>query len=168
VFVSRGWVLGPSTRMGKSTAAGASSTERPKTVIGWIEYVHLPAVSAGSFEAKIDTGAETCALHATNITVSGQYVSFKTNGKQLRLKLKEIRSVKSSNGSEALRPVIEIELWFNQRREKVEFTLTNRDGMKYPVLLGRNYLKEGYLVDVAHRYILGKPTKQRPRGQVRR
>lgn len=129
---------------------------RPKTIIGWVEYVSIPSISERSFEAKIDTGAETCSLHAAQITISGRYVSFKAGGVARRMRLKEIRAVKSSNGSEALRPVVELDVVFNKRRTRVEFTLTNRDGMKYPILLGRNYLKDGFLVDVEHKYVLGR------------
>jgi hypothetical protein len=60
-----------------------------------------------------------------------------------------------------LRPVVDLLLRFAGRDETVEFTLTNRDGMKFPVLLGRNYLKDGFLVDVGFRFVLGGPAPRR-------
>lgn len=138
-----------------------TSAPRSKTVIGWVELVSLPGLSNKRVEAKVDTGAETCALHATNITIAGRYVSFKALGRSHRLRLKELRSVRSSNGSEALRPVVDLLLRFAGRDETVEFTLTNRDGMKFPILLGRNYLKDGFLVDVGFRFVLASPAPRR-------
>jgi len=129
-------------------------TPRSKTVVGWVELVSLPALTARKVEAKVDTGAETCALHATNIEISGRFVSFKALGRKHRMRLKEIRSVRSSNGLETLRPVVDLEIAFNNRRDLVEFTLTNREGMKFPILLGRNYLKDGFLVDAGFRFLL--------------
>jgi hypothetical protein len=132
--------------------------ERPRsnTIVGWIESVELPRIGGGHVLAKLDTGAETCSLHATHIDITGRKVSFTAGGSRHSLRLKEIRSVKSSNGGEAWRPVIELEVLFNGRRDVVEFTLANRGSMRFPVLLGRNYLQNGFLVDAGFTHLVSK------------
>ena len=113
--------------------------------------------------AKLDTGAETCSLHATGIVVSGKRVSFTAAGTRHRLRLKGIRPVKSSNGEETSRPVVDLELRLNGRRDVVEFTLADRGSMRFPVLLGRNYLQNGYLVDAGFTHLVSAPDSRRGR-----
>ena len=134
---------------------------RSKTIVGWVESVELPGLGDDTFLAKLDTGAETCSLHATGVDIKGGRVTFVVAGERHSVRLKEIRSVKSSNGGETWRPVVDIEVRFNGRRDIVEFTLANRDNMKFPVLLGRNYLHDGYLVDAGFKHLVSTP----PRGR---
>lgn len=152
----------------RTGSGGGRKREQPrsKTIVGWVESVELPAIGGDVFLAKLDTGAETCSLHATGIDIKGRRVAFTVAGERHSLRLKEIRSVKSSNGGETWRPVVDLEVRFNNRRDVVEFTLANRGSMKFPVLLGRNYLQDGYLVDAGFKHLVsGTP---RTRGVVRR
>lgn len=134
---------------------------RSKTIVGWVESVELPAINGSTFLAKLDTGAETCSLHATGIDIKGRRVSFTVAGERHSVRLKEIRSVKSSNGGETWRPVVDLEVRFNGRRDVVEFTLANRGSMKFPVLLGRNYLQDGYLVDAGFKHLASRTPRAR-------
>jgi hypothetical protein len=155
------------TRTKTGTEGGRKREQsRSKTIVGWVESVELPAIDTESFLAKLDTGAETCSLHATGIDISGRRVTFAVAGQRHSLRLKEIRSVKSSNGGETWRPVVELEVRFNGRRDVVEFTLANRGSMRFPVLLGRNYLQDGYLVDAGFKHLVSR--KPRVRGRTRR
>ena len=45
-------------------------------IIGWREKVSLPRLGVGTFSAKIDTGARSAALHATNIERVEHHVNF--------------------------------------------------------------------------------------------
>lgn len=143
---------------------GKPEKPRSKTIVGWVESVVLPRLGDAAVLAKLDTGAETCSLHATGIDISGRYVSFTAGGRRQRVRLKEIRSVKSSNGGETWRPVVDLEVRFNGRRDVVEFTLANRGSMRFPVLLGRNYLQHGYLVDAGFKHLVSTKPKTRGRG----
>jgi hypothetical protein len=139
---------------------------RSKTIVGWVESVELPGIGGEALLAKLDTGAETCSLHATSIEITGRRVSFMVFGERHSLRLKEIRSVKSSNGGEAWRPVVDLKILFNGRSDVIEFTLANRGSMRFPVLLGRNYLQDGYLVDAGFKHLVSQtPRKRRGRGR---
>lgn len=56
--------------------------------------------------------------------------------------------MKSSNGISEKRYVIKTNLIIFNRVEEIEFSLTNRENMSFPLLLGRNFLMKGFLVDV--------------------
>lgn len=75
----------------------------------------------------------------------------------MRVPVKEMRVVKSSNGESQVRPVVELEVVVGSDRKTYEFTLTNRATMKFPILLGRNFLVGNFLVDVSRSYVRGKP-----------
>jgi len=152
------------TRTRAGTGGGRKREQkRSKTIVGWVESVELPGINADAFLAKLDTGAETCSLHATGIDIKGRRVTFTVAGERHSLRLKEIRSVKSSNGGETWRPVVDLEVRFNGRRDVVEFTLANRGNMKFPVLLGRNYLQDGYLVDAGFKHLVSRTPRMRGR-----
>jgi len=165
LYTLSAWTLAVNALTGRTRTLNCveksrGSKAKSKTIIGWVEVVVLPTLSTRKVDAKVDTGAETCSLHATDITVNGRYVSFKALGKQHRLKLIDIRSVKSSNGYDNLRPVVALTVHFAGKRERVEFTLTNRGSMKYPVLLGRNYLADDFLVDAGFTHLLGRKSRR--------
>jgi hypothetical protein len=141
------------------------------TVIGLREWIALPELGLVGLRAKIDTGAGTSTLHATDV------VQFKRGGQrwvrftahlgtlvQLRHRnceapLVAVKTIKSSNGQAQTRYVIRTQLALGDRAWPVEFTLTCRKAMRYRVLLGSKALIEGQLVvNPALTYIQDKPT----------
>jgi len=56
--------------------------------------------------------------------------------------------IKSSNGTSRLSYVIKTEVEIFGKTYKTDFSLNDRSEMKYPILLGRKFLKKGFLVDV--------------------
>lgn len=143
-----------------------------KKIIGWREWVHLPALFPGDIKAKIDTGARSSSLHAFDvevIKVNGiEQVSFKVHPEQRNTKktvvcqseVLEYRKIKSSNGQSELRPVILTPLELLDEQWLIEMTLTNRDEMGFRMLLGRESFRRKFLVDASNSYY-GKKTKQR-------
>ena len=129
----------------------------PTKVLGWCEWAILPTLNASAFRSKIDTGAETCSLHSPQLRLSGGEAIFKLGKERVRVPVKEMRVVKSSNGESQVRPVVELEVVVGSDRKTYEFTLTNRATMKFPILLGRNFLVGNFLVDVSRSYVRGKP-----------
>lgn len=134
-------------------------------VIGWREWIGLPDLNVDRIKVKVDSGARTCALHASKIKYSedksGQtWVSFliHTNAKPVRAKapLLSQRVVKSSMGHATLRPVIITRLQIGGEEWLTEVTLVNRDPMGFRMLLGRQALKRRYLIHPSRSYIQSK------------
>lgn len=139
-----------------------------RSVIGLQEWINLPQLGIVGLRAKIDTGAGTSSLHATDIH------PFKRNGEdwvrftahlgtlvqsphRCEARLVSVRRVKSSNGHTQMRYVIATELVLGEQAWTVEFTLACRKTMRYRALLGSSALVAGgFLVDPSRAYIQGK------------
>lgn len=129
------------------------------SVIGWREWVALPGLAIPSIKAKIDTGAKTSSLHAFDIerfrrgrkTMVRFFVHplQKSSEPTIRVEtpLIDCRSVKSSSGHQADRPVILTTIELLSACWEIELTLANRDQMGFRMLLGRQALKDRFLVD---------------------
>lgn len=132
-------------------------------LIGWREDVGLPQLSSGPMVAKIDTGARSAALHATNIVVKGKRVGFslELDGRtqKIDMPLAGSKRVKSSNGHSQMRAVIETILEIGQHKFKTEVTLTDRADMGVPMLLGRNTIKGRFLVNPARSFLISRKKK---------
>ena len=136
--------------------------------VGWREWVGLPDLGVAHLKAKVDTGARTSALHAFDMktfTREGlEYVRFVIHpfqGKmepsiQAEAPVAEWRKVKSSNGKSELRPIIETTVELQDKRWRIELTLTRRDEMSFRMLLGREALRRHCLVNPGKSYLGGK------------
>lgn len=141
----------------------------------------LPDLGVDWIKAKIDTGARTSALHAFEI------VEFERDGTPwVRFKIKpwqdsqedarvvecpvhDRRVVRSSSGHKQKRYVIKLRLKMVGREVNAEVTLTNRDKMGFRMLIGREALKRGYVVDPARSFLGGRApgaTRRRNRGEA--
>ena len=130
-------------------------------ILGREEWVGLPGLGLPSLKAKIDTGARTSALHARLIepfTQDGvRYVRFKVQPVPRRPAIEidctalllDERAVTSSNGERERRCVISTDIEIGNRRWPIEVTLTNRESMRFRMLIGRQALQSGMLVDAS-------------------
>jgi hypothetical protein len=137
-------------------------------IIGWREVIDLPLWNAQGIQAKIDTGAKTSALHAENIEYfkrnKQSWLRFvihperksKTPEITIEALFVEFRSIKSSNGMVQERPVVKTSLLLDGDEFELELTLVNRDIMGYRMLLGREALKNRYLVNAGLSYLLSQ------------
>lgn len=126
--------------------------------LGWEEWLALPQLSLPAIKAKIDTGARTSALHATDIEAFDEAdvpkVRFNVHpipGRNdvfvvCEAVLKDRREVTSSNGEAELRYVIETTVQFGDQSWPIEVTLTDRTDMAYHMLLGRMALVDHCVV----------------------
>ena len=149
-----------------SSSAKNAATGKPKQVVG--ASAVLTEVSSGlSFPARIDTGAETCSLHVEKVEIQDKSSRRRDNiGKTVRILLKDkdgkshwIESivadavrVKSSSlptGDVDHRYKVRLTLELKGIRKEVLVTLNNRTDMEYPLLVGRNFLRDDFLVDVS-------------------
>lgn len=131
----------------------------PKVLIGWQEWCTLPKLHIPAIKAKIDTGAKTSALHAAEIHPFHRhgelYVHFVVHPLQRTLKFEthctalviDQRTVMNSGGHKELRYVITTVIKLGQMSWNIEMTLTNRDPMKFRMLLGRDALKDHVIIE---------------------
>lgn len=133
-----------------------------KELIGGLEWIYMDPPKQ-HFRARVDSGAETSSLSARDI------VEFERDGEDwvrfvfehdnandpVELELPIVREAlirqASSDGLDR-RVVVEIDLRLGDRLQRTEFTLTDRRRMTYPVLLGRAFLMDLYVVDVSQSY----------------
>jgi hypothetical protein len=139
-------------------------------VIGLREWIALPELGIVGLRAKIDTGASTSSLHASDIQPferDGQrWVRFTAHLGTLvqrrhrcEAPLVSLKTIRSSNGQVQSRYVIRTSLALGERIWPVEFTLACRKSMRYRVLLGSRALVDGHLlVNPALHYVQAQPT----------
>lgn len=136
-------------------------------IIGWREWVELPELGLPAIKVKVDTGARTCALHATHIKYikkNGEpWVTFEVtthlnprHSKRMRARLVAKRKVTSSLGHSTVRPVISTLIKVGEETWPVEITLVNRDPMGFRMLLGRQACKGRFFVHPARSFIQSK------------
>lgn len=149
-----------------------TETITPLILLGWREWVALPALSIGQLKAKVDTGARTSALHAYAIEPyqkgDESWVMFVIHPKQRRndvfvechAPIKDRRLVSDSGGHKQRRYVIETPLIIGTSTIITEMTLTNRDSMLFRMLIGRTTLNNRFMIDPQASYLQGKPCTQ--------
>jgi len=133
-------------------------------VVGYVESVDLAEMELFGLDAKIDTGADSCSLHCDDIHVEDGAVTFLLydkvheayHGKKMTLPIHKIKKVKSSNGRSEERVFIKSSIKLGSKTYQAEISLTNRENMKYPMLIGRRFLSHHYLIDVSRKYITTK------------
>jgi len=141
-----------------------------RRLVGWREWVGLPALNIASLRAKVDTGARTSALHAVDVTPltlnDTPCVSFAIPEEQIdelstvyhTAPVRDHRSVRASTGDSQERYVIATPLRIASRTFTIEITLSDRTEMDFPMLLGRNALRLGrYVVDPGRSFLQGRP-----------
>lgn len=146
------------------------------SIIGWREWVGLPDLCSKRIKAKVDTGARSSSLHATNIQEFEKdgvaFVRFRIHpyhrnpAKHVSAesKVMDFRMVKSSSGKATNRPVILAYVTLLGESWPVELTLANRNEMGFRMLLGREAFRNRFLVDSSKSYYGGRPKrKKRPK-----
>lgn len=140
------------------------------SVVGLREWIALPELGMVGLRAKVDTGASTSSLHASDIVPferdDERWVRFTAHLGTLvqrrhrcEARLVSVRTIKSSNGQAQSRYVISTTVVLGDRAWPIEFTLACRKAMRYRVLIGSKALVDGQLVvNPALSYVQDKPT----------
>jgi hypothetical protein len=126
-----------------------------KEVVGWVEKVKIYPGEL-IVKAKIDSGAKTSSLNCRC------YNFFKRDGEEwvkftvvnadgeateLEQPIVRIAKIKRHFGEMQERPVVKLGLCLANTYRETEFTLIDRSGLNYQVLVGRQYLEDGFLID---------------------
>jgi hypothetical protein len=139
-----------------------------KKIVGKKELISIVDLDLYNLDAKVDTGADSNALHCDDIHVdSDNFVHFRLldevhksyHGRKMKMPLHKVKKVKSSNGELQIRPSIKVSVDFFGKKYKTIISLTNRADMKYPMLIGRRFLSGKFLVDVSQEYIANEEQK---------
>ena len=140
-----------------------------RVALGWREWLALPDLDIAWVKAKVDTGARTSCLHTFRTepyTVDGQRrVTFWVHPEQHNLHrvvecdaaVIDERSVTDSGGHKELRLVIETRVLLGDQSWPIEMTLTNRDNMRFRMLLGRTAMAGRCTVMPEASYLAGDP-----------
>jgi len=137
-------------------------------LVGWREWCALPALNLPAIKAKLDTGAKTSALHAYDIERyrkrNKELVKFcihpiQGNRQIVVCSQSEIidqRTITSSNGHREHRYVILENVQLGHMTWPIELTLSNRDPLKFRMLLGRDALKHRVIINPARSFCQGR------------
>lgn len=141
-----------------------SKKNRPR-LIGRREFVDFPLLSMNHIEAKIDTGAYTSAIHCKHIKQI-----FREGKEILELQLLDDtihyaehftkKLIKNSFGEKEERYVIKTLICIGKKKILTTISLSDRENMRYPVLIGRRLLKGKFVVDVNLIYTNGLNLKK--------
>lgn len=146
----------------------------PKPIIGWREWIDLPDLGIRRLKVKVDTGARTSSLHASNIEFFARggkrWVRFDVHPKhrdasltvRSEALLHDQRAVRNSGGRAERRAVIHTTMRFLDEEWPIEVTLTGRSDMGFRMLLGREAIRGRFAVDPRRSYVGGKPPTKKP------
>ena len=102
---------------------------------------------------KVDTGAQSCSLHASDIEVTTNditnqsQVKFKYEQYQYNMNVDGFQSISSADGGTTNRPFVKLDVYINdQFIPQVIFNLNDRSNMDYPVLVGMNLIEAAKFV----------------------
>ncbi|MFT7680865.1 MAG: hypothetical protein ACI935_000298 [Moritella dasanensis] len=148
-------VVIPTTKKSKNDIAG-------KVILGQEEWIWFDELET-NFKSRVDTGATTSSLNATEVVKferdGRDWVKFNLSHKDendvFPIEAPVVRTIKirQTNAVEALpRYVVSLPVELGSIKTETEFTLADRSRMTFPILLGRTFLKDIAIVDVAQEY----------------
>ncbi|HEY0035233.1 MAG TPA: RimK/LysX family protein [Longimicrobium sp.] len=136
-----------------------------RIMVGWREWASLPALGLPAVRAKVDTGARSSALHVDAywrfVDGGAPWVGFRLSPGgagpvEARAPVSDEREVADSGGRRTLRVFFCTPLLLAGVEREVEVNLTDRRGMRFPMLLGRTALRGVFTVDPARSFLHGR------------
>lgn len=126
-----------------------------KKIIGRTDKVDFPILALQNIDVKVDTGAYTSSIHCKDIKEVDQLLECRFldpthpeyNGRKFTFKNYDITAVKSSNGKVEVRYAVRTKVTLYNQTFPITLTLSSRDDMRFPVLIGRKFLNGKFLVD---------------------
>jgi hypothetical protein len=146
-------------------------------LIGWREWLALPALGLAAIKAKIDTGALSSSLHVASLDAFERdghaWLRFavaprRRGGRPVACEAPaaDRRDVTDSGGRTTQRWFVYTDIVLGGRRFKAEINLTDRGDMLFPMLLGRTALRGRFHVDPQLSYACGRLRPRRSAGNT--
>lgn len=127
-----------------------------KRNIGRIDKADFPILNLMDIDVKVDTGAFTSSIHCKNLKIENNYLKCnfldeehpQYHEQEIIFDEYDVKVVKSSNGIAEARYRIKTEIVLFGKTQEIYLTLSDRQEMKFPVLLGRKFLTKKFVVDI--------------------
>lgn len=128
-------------------------------IIGRKDKADLPLLGVSNVPVKIDSGAYSCSIHCEYVkeewlnnqlfltVVFFDKKSIKYSGEKHYFPNFKKKKVKSSTGDEQERYFVELSVVLFGKEFLTDFSLTKRNGLKNPILLGRKLINNNFLID---------------------
>lgn len=136
---------------------------KKKIIIGTTDHIDLPDQEVFDIPCKIDTGADTSAIHCERAKIKEingvEHLSFKLfdkkhplyTGKEILIRDFKEKKVRSSFGDYEFRYQVKLKIRLFNHDITTSFNLSNRKNMKFPVLIGKRTLRNRFVVDVSQK-----------------
>lgn len=143
-----------------SASLAADDKVNIQQIYSWKEYVKVYP-SGMKFKAKLDSGAKTSSLNATEIEQfergDEEWIRFtieNDEGEKATLERKLVRTVKikEHSGESQRRPVVKMGICLATMYKEVEVNLVDRSDFTTGMLIGRTFMEDDVLIDPASTY----------------
>lgn len=135
----------------------------PRPVLGFTERVYVGELQL-AMNAKLDTGADTSSVYATNIRLERKqpdgtrWIQFRLtgiDGRVIRFRKKLIRyaQIKLKTGGTVRRPVVSIPVCVGGIMSDAVVNLADRSEFNFPMLIGREFMAHKLIVDPALEHV---------------
>lgn len=124
-------------------------------MIGRFDKADFPLLNLEDIAIKIDTGAYTSSIHCENIVEKNEAIHCTFldeehplyKGKEFIFTDYDVVFVKSSNGVVQKRFQVQSTIKIFDKIYKISLSLSARQEMRFPVLIGRKFLTKKFIVD---------------------
>jgi hypothetical protein len=142
-------------------------------ILGWREWLALPAFGIGAIKAKLDSGARSSSLSVVSVETFDRdgrlYARFLVRPRRrservitCEAPVIDRRPVTDSGGHTSERWFVRTEIVLATERFETDINLTDRRAMLFPLLLGRAALGGRFHIDPALSYTRAKPPRLSP------
>ena len=142
-------------------------------ILGWREWLALPAFGIGAIKAKLDSGARSSSLSVMSVETFDRdgrlharfLVRPRRRGQRVvtcEAPVVDRRPVTDSGGHTSERWFVRTEIVLATERFETDINLTDRRAMLFPLLLGRAALGGRFRIDPALSYTRAKPSSALP------
>jgi hypothetical protein len=130
-------------------------------LIGRKDKADFPQLEIKNLPVKIDSGAYSCSIHCETIeeTTHNDVKTLKVifldkehklyTGDKIVFKEYKQKFVTSSSGEKQFRYFVTLEIVLFGEKFVTDFSLTKRNGLRNPVLIGRKLLNKNFIIDTS-------------------